>query len=289
VSGPLEEDSEEALDDHAGVGIELRILGQAVVVTRIDAGSPAERAKLTLGAELASVDGVALAPRLASVAAKLGSSSLVPVYQVRSVYRLIHGKPGTKVVLGVAAGAKVRPVTVERAHAGKVASFGNLGSHRVVYEARKLDPRVGYIRLSMFLDPATTVPAFAKDHAGFKDTAGVIIDLPQAERYAGKVAILIDDLSGSTSEIFAGGLQDLGRARIFGRRSPGAALPAMIEQLPNGDRFMYAIADYVSTGGKVLEGHGVVPDVPIALDLGVLRGGKDPDIVAATRWIKEKP
>jgi carboxyl-terminal processing protease len=330
VSGPLEEDSEEAVGEQAGVGIELRILGRAVVVTRIDAGSPADRAKLPLGAELAAVDGVALAPRLAAVVEQLGASSLVPLHQARSVYRLIHGKPGTKVVLGVASGAKVRPVTLERAAAGKVASLGNLGSHRVVYEARKLDGQVGYIRLSMFLDPAAILPAFARDLAGFKDTAGVIIDLrgnpgglgamamgmaghliseenkklgtmrmrdtsldfvvnPQAERYAGKVAILIDDLSASTSEIFAGGLQDLGRARVFGRRTPGAALPAQIEQLPNGDRFMYAIADYVSTGGKVLEGHGVVPDVPIALDLKALRGGKDPDIVAATRWIKEKP
>jgi carboxyl-terminal processing protease len=199
-----------------------------------------------------------------------------------------------------------------------------------VYEARKLDGQTGYIRLSMFLDPAAVVPAFAKDLAGFKDLTGVIIDLrgnpggiggmamgmaghlisdenkklgtmrtrktsldfvvnPQAQRYAGKIAVLIDDLSASTSEIFAGGLQDLGRARIFGRRSPGAALPSTIEQLPNGDRFQYAIADYVSTGGKVLEGQGVAPDVPVALDVKVLRSGKDPDIVAATRWIKEKP
>jgi hypothetical protein len=29
--------------------------------------------------------------------------------------------------------------------------------------------------------------------------------------------------------------------------------------------------------------------VPVALDLQLLRGGKDPDIVAAMRWIKEKP
>jgi carboxyl-terminal processing protease len=112
---------------------------------------------------------------------------------------------------------------------------------------------------------------------------------PQAQRYTGKVAILIDELSASTSEIFAGGLQDLRRARVFGRRSPGAALPSVIEQLPNGDRYQYAISDYVSASGKALEGQGVTPDVPVALDLKALRAGKDPDIVAATRWIKEKP
>ncbi len=330
VTGPIEEDSEEALEDAAGIGIELRILDKAVIVTRIETGSPAEKAKLSLGAELVSVDKVQLAPRLAAIAEKLGATSLLPLYQARGVHRLLRGKAGTQVAVGVKAGGKVKPVTLERAQTGKVASLGNLGSHRVVYEARRLDPQIGYIRLSMFLDPATVVPAFAKDLDGFKDTVGVIIDLrgnpggiggmamgmaghlisdqnkklgtmrtrrtsldfvvnPQAQRYGGKVAVLIDDLSASTSEIFAGGLQDLGRARIFGRRSPGAALPSTIEQLPNGDRFQYAIADYVSTGGKVLEGNGVAPDVPVALDLKLLRGGKDPDIVAATRWIKEKP
>jgi carboxyl-terminal processing protease len=112
---------------------------------------------------------------------------------------------------------------------------------------------------------------------------------PQANRYAGKVAVLIDELSASTSEIFAGGMQALGRGRVFGRRSPGAALPSVIEVLPNGDRFQHAIADYVSTDGKVLEGAGVTPDVVVALDAKALRAGTDPDMVAATRWIKEKP
>ena len=330
VSGPLEEDGPEGSDGDAGIGIELRILDKAAIVTRVERGSGAEQAKLPLGAELVIVDKAEVAPRIAAVAAKLPASSLLPLFQARAVGRMLQGKAGTKVTVGVKTGAKVATLTIERAHAGKVASLGNLGSHRIVYEARALEPRVGYIRLSMFLDPAAILPAFAKDLVGWKDAAGVIIDLrgnpggiggmamgmaghlisdqnkklgtmrtrqtsldfvvnPQAQRYAGKIAVLIDELSASTSEIFAGGLQDLGRARIFGRRSPGAALPSTIDQLPNGDRFQYAIADYVSTGGRVLEGNGVIPDVPVALDLKTLRAGQDPDIAAAIRWIKEQP
>lgn len=103
--------------------------------------------------------------------------------------------------------------------------------------------------------------------------------------------MLIDELSASTSEILAGGLQDLHRGRVFGRTSPGAALPSVIEKLPNGDRFQFAIADYVTTGGKVLEGHGVTPDVIVPLEQKTLRGKQDPVIAAATKWIvsKEKP
>ncbi|HXV17376.1 MAG TPA: S41 family peptidase, partial [Gemmatimonadaceae bacterium] len=46
--------------------------------------------------------------------------------------------------------------------------------------------------------------------------------------FAGPVAILVDPMSASTSEIFAAGMQRIGRARVFGERSAGAALPAMI-------------------------------------------------------------
>jgi len=69
---------------------------------------------------------------------------------------------------------------------------------------------------------------------------------PRPNPYAGRLAILVDALSASTTEILAAGLRDLGRARIFGTKTAGAALPSIIEQLPNGDGFQYAIANYVS-------------------------------------------
>jgi carboxyl-terminal processing protease len=111
---------------------------------------------------------------------------------------------------------------------------------------------------------------------------------PRLNAYTGPVAILIDGLSGSTSEIFAGGMKDIGRARIFGERSAGAALPSVFETLPNGDRFQYAIANYVSVGGRPLEGEGVTPDEEVIPDRGSLLQGRDPVIDAAVRWIKSQ-
>jgi carboxyl-terminal processing protease len=99
------------------------------------------------------------------------------------------------------------------------------------------------------------------------------------------VALLIDDLSASTSEIFAGGLQDLGLVRIFGMRTAGAALPSMIEKLPNGDGFQYAVANYISEGGKVLEGVGVVPDVEVIPTRENLLKDGDPILEAARKWL----
>lgn len=112
---------------------------------------------------------------------------------------------------------------------------------------------------------------------------------PRPRPFAGPVAVLVDECSASTTEILAGGLQDLKRARIFGRTTAGAALPSVIEKLPNGDGFQYAFANYVSVGGEALEGRGVVPDEVVPYDRAALLAGRDPAIEAASRWILEQP
>ena len=109
---------------------------------------------------------------------------------------------------------------------------------------------------------------------------------PRAEVYQGPVAILVDGFTASTAEIFAGGLQDLQRARVFGERTAGAALPSQIERLPNGDGFQYAVANYVSESGRQLEGNGVIPDVEVRLDRKALSEGHDAVLDAALGWLR---
>jgi carboxyl-terminal processing protease len=111
---------------------------------------------------------------------------------------------------------------------------------------------------------------------------------PRIGAFDGPVAVLVDGCSASTSEIFAGGLQDLGRARIFGTRTAAAALPSMIEKLPNGDAFQYAVANYISEGGKALEANGVTPDVEVKLTRAALLDQHDPVIGAALEWIQQQ-
>jgi carboxyl-terminal processing protease len=110
---------------------------------------------------------------------------------------------------------------------------------------------------------------------------------PRPEPFRGSLAVLVDGCSASTSEILAGGLKDVGRARIFGSRTAGAALPSVVERLPNGDGFQYAIANYISQGGKPLEGIGVIPDEPARLTRQGLLRGADEVLDAATAWIEQ--
>jgi carboxyl-terminal processing protease len=109
----------------------------------------------------------------------------------------------------------------------------------------------------------------------------------RVEPFAGPVAILIDALSGSASECFTGGMQALGRARVFGQASMGQALPALFDKLPNGDVLIHAYGDFITAGGTRLEGRGVIPDTPVPIRRDDLLAKKDAPLEAALRWIDD--
>jgi C-terminal processing protease CtpA/Prc len=107
--------------------------------------------------------------------------------------------------------------------------------------------------------------------------------------YRGPVAVLVDELTASTSECFTGALQDLRRARVFGRPTMGEALPALTKRLSNGDVLMYAIGNFVTGTGRSLERNGVQPDEVVPLSVDALAGGRDETVEAALRWLDTKP
>jgi len=114
------------------------------------------------------------------------------------------------------------------------------------------------------------------------------IAYPQKKAFLGPVAVLVDRMSASTSEIFAAGLQERGRAKIIGRRTMGAALPSFIRELPNGDRLQHAIADYHTPEKRRIEGQGVIPDFTVELRPKRLRRGLDADLDRAVKWLNRQ-
>jgi carboxyl-terminal processing protease len=91
----------------------------------------------------------------------------------------------------------------------------------------------------------------------------------------------VDSGSASTSEIFAGGMQELGRAVVVGERTAGAALPSVIQKLPTGALFQYAIGDFKTPKGTLLEGRGVIPNQVVKLTRAGLLAGRDLSLEAA--------
>jgi carboxyl-terminal processing protease len=102
--------------------------------------------------------------------------------------------------------------------------------------------------------------------------------------FAGPLALVVDELSISTTEIFAAGLQELGRARVFGVQTAGQSLPSVAERLPDGDVLYHAVANFLSPTGRPIEGEGVTPDVVVSVSRSSLLAGRDPALDAAVAW-----
>lgn len=122
-----------------------------------------------------------------------------------------------------------------------------------------------------------------------KDTTLKFVLIPSGNAYNGPVAVLTDECSASASEIMAGGLQAIKRARVFGTTTAGLALPSMVKELPNKDRLQFAFASYVDSNERCLEGDGVKPDVEIPLTRDDLINGTDKVLEAAVAWINQQP
>lgn len=113
----------------------------------------------------------------------------------------------------------------------------------------------------------------------------VAMDGTRLRPFSGPIAILIDGISGSTSELFASGMQATERAKVFGQRSAGMALPSRMLPLASGDYLMYAFADWQDSLGRRVEGIGVYPDYAIELSAENLSRQRAPALLAALDWI----
>lgn len=114
-----------------------------------------------------------------------------------------------------------------------------------------------------------------------------VVGFPQRNSFGGKVAVLVDETSVSTSEVFAIGMQELGRVRVFGQPTPGAALPSVFFGLPNGDSLQIALGDFRTPQGVSLEARGVVPDEIVPISPVDLSSGRDSVLNAALNWIHQ--
>ena len=135
-------------------------------------------------------------------------------------------------------------------------------------------------------DPSTSLGRMTTQAGTLELTAN---PPPPAQVFHGKVAVLVDELSASTAEVFAAGLQAIGRARVFGQPSAGRALPSTFISLPNGDILQVVTGRLADPNGRAIEGEGVAPDVVVPLDREALAAGSDPVIERALRWIESDP
>lgn len=241
------------------------------------------------------------------------------------VMALIYGAPNTDVKLTYLdyRANRIEKTFIRKGLEPTASEFSALPPYYLNIKSKVIDGSIGYIWISQFDDSLESdLENILKSMA---DTKGIVIDLrgnsggffsavdwlaeqlitektvfyqmkfrnrtvnnrisPTKNGYKGQVVVLIDALSTSASEAFAAGIQEIGRGAVIGDRSPGFILGCKWKELSNGAVFMHTVAQILSPNGKLLEGHGVIPDVEIALDAIQLKKGEDSQLNEAVKYI----
>jgi carboxyl-terminal processing protease len=113
-----------------------------------------------------------------------------------------------------------------------------------------------------FLQPDTVV--FIEQDANGRrkemrsgDKGGAASDLP--------VVVLIDEGTASSAEIFAGALQDHGRAKLVGTRTFGTGTVLQDYPLIDGSAILLAVDQWLTPKGRRIWHEGITPDVVVEL------------------------
>lgn len=262
--------------EFSGVGLVLQETPKGLTVVSVLDGTPADRAGITKGERIVSVDG-------RDVRGK----------PIDAVVDLVKGEEGTQVTLGLVGGPQGRhEVTLTRQRIDLP-----------LLEARRLDDGNGYVKLLQFSGGSGERVRRAVDRLVAGGAQGIVLDLrnnpggllseaisvasvfiedglvvsvqergTQRRTYeAGgdalediPLVVLVDKGSASASEIVAGAIQDQDRGTIVGVGTFGKGTVQTIERLDAGGGVKFTTAEYFTPSGDSIEGLGVKPDQRVA-------------------------
>ena len=269
-----------------GIGAEVSMnsVNQVIIVAPFD-GSPAQAAGVKPGDIILKVDGIDMAG-----------------LTVSDVVSHVLGPAGTKVILTLqdpSSGA-TRDVTIIRAKITiknvtwnmlpgttiahlRIAAFSQgvtadlkkaleqinaQGATGIVLDLRNdpgglLDEAVGVS--SQFLGSGNVLQV--QDAQGKRQPVevkpgGLAVDIP--------MVILVNQGTGSASEIVAGALQDAHRGVMIGETTFGTGTVLQGFALSDGSQVLLATGEWLTPGGRVIWHKGITPDVKVSMDTSVL-------------------
>ncbi|MBQ8136748.1 MAG: PDZ domain-containing protein [Clostridia bacterium] len=292
---------------YAGIGVQLlgNYESNIVTITQVFRDTPAEKAGVRKGDQLVRVDDI-----------------IVDATTMEAAVSHMRGESDSAVEVEVIRKGEHITVTMYRAviHINRV-------------EYAMMDDNVGYIAFYQFAGESDEEVAAAMEALRAQGAKSIILDLrdnpggwvAQAVSVAdlfldkellvyaeyrdgsrdenwtkdGKtdipLYILINGNSASSSEILAGGLQNLGRATLVGTNSYGKGIIQYVIPVDdtNKDGFQFTVAQYYLNDGTAVHKVGIAPDVEVAMpeelegtyfDLGDL---DDPQLKAAWDLARE--
>jgi carboxyl-terminal processing protease len=270
---------------YSGVGIEVSMEDEEVVVVSPLEGSPAAQAGIRSGDIIATIDGVPV--NTTSLADTIGR---------------MRGKEGTSVKIGVLREGSSEPLqfTLKRSRV-------ELRS----VKAELLEPGMGYVRISQFSETTgDDLDAALKDlrkRNGAAPLKGLVLDLrnnpggvleaavsvsdtflesgvivtakgrtpeskfemdatPGDALNGAPIVVLVNGGSASAAEIVAGALKDNHRAKLMGRTTFGKGSVQTVIPLPGDRAVKLTTSLYCTPSGISINHRGIAPDIELPRD-----------------------
>ena len=262
----------EDLEGHfSGIGVSFYVLSDTIVVTSIVPGGPSEAAGIQQWDRIVNVNDTLIAGRKITTA---------------DVLQKLRGEKGSEVKLGIKRNddTKLIDITVTRGDIPmnsvqaaymqtntigyiKVGTFGFNTFNEFISALSKLKSQGAH---SFVIDlrgnsggSLEIVVAMVNEflHKGDLIVYADGRNFPRQDSYANgsgtskedDVVILIDELSASASEIFAGAIQDNDRGLVMGRRSFGKGLVQSQRNFPDGSAVRLTVARYYTPSGRSIQ------------------------------------
>ena len=284
-----------------GVGAEIGVKNEQLMVISPLPASPAEKAGLKPGDKILAID-----------------KEITLGMDVNTAVSKIRGKGGTQVVLTIVNEEITAPkeITITRA---KIIVPSVLFSWK--------EDNIAYLRIMQFNDD--TIPMLDRyigQIENNKNTAGIILDLrnnpggylesaiqmasrwvddgvvvsekgrngQSVEHYTEgehslseiKTVVLVNAGSASASEIVAGALQDKEKADVVGEKTFGKGSVQDFEVLPDGSALKLTIAEWYTPDGRNINQEGITPDVVVEEDWDNEAVGEDSVLQKGIEMIK---
>ena len=285
---------------YEGVGAELGIRNDQLIIVAPLSGSPAEAQGIRAGDKILEIDGSSTA----------GLSVTEAVNKIR-------GKAGTVVGLTLQRGSAssfkvsitraqitVKSVSWEDKGNGiyylKVSRFGESTNgewDEVVAKSKNargivLDLRSnpgGYLAGAVYLSSeflTSGAVVIQEDANGGRSTLSVQPTKGDHAFAGTPVVILIDEGSASASEIMAAALEERAGSRLVGEKSFGKGTVQDAVDFDDGSGLHLTIAKWLTPSGKWIHEKGLEPDYVVALTDADIEAGRDPQLDKALELLK---
>ncbi|MDD5339147.1 MAG: S41 family peptidase [Dehalococcoidales bacterium] len=263
---------------YAGIGAVIALEDEKLVVTDIFADSPAEKAGVQVGDEILEIDGESVAGMsLNEISEKMSGAANTTIN-----LQIMHENQTTPITLTITRDYLNLP-SVYYTMMDNIAYIGI--SHFTERTEAEIAPYISQLKTD---NAEGIVIDLRGNTGGYLDIVikvanhfideGVIVKVqnsdgsmeiyetdPDAEKTDLPIVILVDGLSASGSEVFAGALQDHGRAVLAGTLTYGKGSVNKFFQLGDGSAIYLTIARWLTPNDRLIEGQGITPDFPLDL------------------------